>query len=167
MSKLLKAAIESLQINDVYLFKTNSWLRDDFDPKYLTDPRTIIIQHKHAVQKAEVLDLIEEIDTDEKNEFKIFKVFIELGSRWTANNTQGEESKNDQDPDVSAQIEATYVAEYKINKQVEQDALDEFALKNASFHVWPFWREFLMSQCARMNLPKVALPTLQLAKNHK
>jgi hypothetical protein len=167
MSKSLKAAIESLQISDVYLFKTNSWLRDDFDPKYLIDPRAIIVQHKHAVQKAEVLDLIEEIDADEKNEFQIFKVYIELGSRWAANNIQGEDNKNDQNPEVNAQIEATYVAEYKINKKVEQEALDEFALKNASFHVWPFWREFLMSQCARMNLPKVALPTLQLAKNKK
>jgi hypothetical protein len=62
-------------------------------------------------------------------------------------------------------IEATFVAEYSLNGKPEKEALDAFALKNASYHIWPYWREFLMSQSMRMNLPKIALPTVQFAVN--
>jgi hypothetical protein len=31
-------------------------------------------------------------------------------------------------------------------------------LHNASFHLWPFWREYVVSQCNRMNLPKISIP---------
>jgi len=30
--------------------------------------------------------------------------------------------------------------------------------RTASFHIWPFWREFVISQCNRMNLPRAVLP---------
>ena len=64
-------------------------------------------------------------------------------------------------------LESTYVAEYLSEKDPGQNALKAFALRNASYHVWPFWREFLASQCARMNLPKVSLPLQSFAANRE
>ena len=62
-------------------------------------------------------------------------------------------------------IEAEFVAEYAMGEQLEKDCLDEFALRNASYHVWPYWRELLMSQCTRMHLPRLVMPTTQVAQN--
>lgn len=62
-------------------------------------------------------------------------------------------------------IEANYVAEYEILGDLSKECLDAFALKNASYHVWPYWREFIASSCSRMNVPKQVLPTMQLPQN--
>ncbi len=64
-----------------------------------------------------------------------------------------------------ALIEATFVAEYMLSSIPENEALNAFALNNASYHVWPYWREYLMNQCLRMNLPKVIVPITQFARN--
>ena len=52
---------------------------------------------------------------------------------------------------------------HSIDPNPGQDALEHFALRNASFHVWPYWREYLANQCRRMNLPPVMLPMRQFA----
>lgn len=76
-------------------------------------------------------------------------------------------SEEKEEENIKAVIEATFLAEYLIEGEPGQKALDAFALKNASYHVWPYWREFLMSQSMRMNLPKVALPAVQFASNNR
>ena len=63
-------------------------------------------------------------------------------------------------------IEAEFIAEYQMtDTTLEQSCIDEFSLKNVSYHIWPYWRELLGNQCARMYLPKLILPTVQLAHN--
>lgn len=57
------------------------------------------------------------------------------------------------------------VAEYRMTEDPGKDSLKAFALRNASHHVWPYWREYLMGQSLRMNLPKLILPAVQLARN--
>lgn len=57
------------------------------------------------------------------------------------------------------------VAEYRMSEDPGKESLKEFALRNASYHIWPYWREYLMGQCLRMNLPKVILPAVQFAQN--
>jgi hypothetical protein len=52
-----------------------------------------------------------------------------------------------------------------MSAKLKKDCLNEFALRNASYHVWPYWRELLMSQCARMHLPRLVMPTMQVAQN--
>ena len=49
-----------------------------------------------------------------------------------------------------------------LDENLEEDSLKVFALHNVSYHVWPFWREYLMNMCSRLNLPPVTLPTMQL-----
>jgi preprotein translocase subunit SecB len=48
-------------------------------------------------------------------------------------------------------------------EEVEQPALDEFALHNAPWHIWPYWREYVANQCARLNIPKATMPMQRLA----
>ncbi|HKL50644.1 MAG TPA: hypothetical protein VJ908_05710 [Wenzhouxiangellaceae bacterium] len=62
---------------------------------------------------------------------------------------------------VLAVIEASYIVDYRCDENPCQEALDAFAQNNASFHVWPFWREFVASQANRMNLPKPTLPLIR------
>jgi hypothetical protein len=64
---------------------------------------------------------------------------------------------------VSAVIEAQFCAEYLMaDKDLDEEALTFYALHNASYHVWPYWREYLMNMCNRLNLPKIPVPTMQV-----
>ncbi|MEA3278871.1 MAG: preprotein translocase subunit SecB [Pseudomonadota bacterium] len=161
MSEQLQRAIESLEIHDVYLRSSESRLSEGFEPKYAPELETLDVQLKHVVTHSNTL-LLEE---DEGEPTKLFRVFIELGTRWV--DARGDESSDDDDARVKAKIEGIMVAEYRVEGDPGKEALKEFALRNASYHVWPYWREYLTTQCMRMNLPKIVLPTTQIAQNQR
>ncbi|MEW8426133.1 MAG: preprotein translocase subunit SecB [Candidatus Thiodiazotropha sp.] len=156
MTDDLQYAIECLSIRDVYMRSSNSALEGNFEPKYDTELENLEVQYKHVVTQSNVLELNE----GEENAIQLFRVFVELGARLVL------PLKEDNDePVVMAYIEGVMVAEYQMDNNPGPEALKTFALKNASFHVWPYWREYLSSQCLRMNLPKLVLPTRQFASN--
>lgn len=76
-----------------------------------------------------------------------------------------DEKAQDEANSVKALIEAEFIAEYTMKQTLGKASLDEFSLKNVSYHVWPYWRELISSQCDRMHLPRAVLPTVQLAHN--
>lgn len=149
-SKLQKA-IENLKIADLYVRDLVSKCHDDFDPKY-ADMNDVAIQTKHMVTKS---DVVQNDDGD-----TLFRVFVEVGVKWV---NEGEQEQID--VDYLAWIEAAFVAEYDIIGQLDDECLGEFALKNVSYHVWPYWRELLTSQCDRMRLPRLLLPMTQISDN--
>jgi hypothetical protein len=157
MDRALQKAIDSLRIRDVYLQSGVADIAEDFDPKYNDDIELLNVQFKHIVAKSAVLELKDEDET-----ICLFRVYIDLGARWVVSPKQENE-----EPKERARIEATMVAEYIMTEDPGPEALESFALRNASFHVWPYWREYLSAQCLRMNLPKITLPAVQLAVNRK
>lgn len=165
MSNRLKEAMNSLVIHDVYLRNSETVIAEGFEPKYEDKNASYKLQFKHFVEKAEIL-LLE--SDDDSGEEQLVRVFLQLGCRllteYEDNASQQDESTDD---DFLCQVEAQYVAEYLMKEPLEQSAIDEFATENASYHVWPYWREYLSSQCLRLNLPKIILPTKQLATNRQ
>ena len=157
MNESLQKAIECLKIHDVYLRSSEATLTDGFEPKYETDLDALEVQFKHLVSHSNVL-LLEE---DGESKLQLFRVFVELGARWV----ESTEQKSGDDDSFKAQIEAVMVAEYLMKEDPGKEALKEFALRNASYHIWPYWREYLTTQCMRMNLPKLVMPTVQFANN--
>ncbi|RZD20078.1 preprotein translocase subunit SecB [Pseudoalteromonas sp. MEBiC 03485] len=146
-------AKDTLKSHDVYVKNTNCFTRSDFDPKR-TDFDNLVYQFMHVVKGSEVFGVQ---DTDDNEEY-FFKVYVDVGCRFIK-----EEDKENKDSEPLAQIEATFCAEYQMfDKEIDEDSLKVFALQNVSYHVWPFWREHLMNMCNRLNLPKVALPTMQV-----
>lgn len=155
---LLQQAIDCLKIKDVFQRSTLARIEENYEPSY--SDAGVMIQFKHVVTQSQI------IKVNEDDEPSLFRVFVDVGARWVAEADKVENiSETEDGAGVMALIEATFVAEYKIEGNPDKNALNEFALKNASFHVWPYWREYLMSQSMRMNLPKVALPAVQFAAN--
>lgn len=148
VSKSLQQAIDGLVIHDVYVKSCQAQCADDFDPKS-TQLDALLVQQMHVVHRSEWV----EIDGDGQ----LVRIYIRLGTRWVS-------PEEDNEQDIKAFIEADFIAEYQVNQTLEQDAVDEFALKNASYHVWPYWRELLSSHCERLRLPRVMLPTVQFSK---
>lgn len=150
VSKKLQQAIDSLVINDVYLKSTQAQCEDHFDPKSADNLQVLSVQQMHVVRKSEVI----QVDGDGQ----LVRIYIRLGARWVSQQEESDE------PSIQALIEGEFIAEYLVTNPLEQAAIDEYALKNASYHVWPYWREFLSSQCERLRLPRVVLPTVQFSK---
>lgn len=150
VSKSLQQAIDSLVINDVYLKASQAQCVDGFDPKFAHESEDLLIQQMHFLRKTEVVKV--------EDDGELLRVFMTLGVRWVV--AEGDVEQ----PDMKAFIEGDFIAEYQVNSDLEQVCIDEFASKNASYHVWPYWREFLSAQCERMRLPRVVLPAVQFCK---
>jgi hypothetical protein len=148
----LQEAIDNLSIEDVYLRNNSTIIVDGFEPKYNKDDG-LKIAFKHLVKHAETYEIEEPEDGDSNY---ILRVFVELGARL---------SDESSEQGYAVEIEAEFVAEYNMATMLSKECVDEFALNNASFHVWPYWREFLMSQCMRLGMSKIAVPTFQVAAN--
>lgn len=154
MSEVSQDAKDNLKIQDVYLRASNTELVNGFEPKFDSELESLELQFKHIVTHSNILEL----QQDSENSIKLFRVFVDFGTRWVL-------PQDKKEPDVKAHIEATMVADYQMAKELDPETLKVFALKNASYHIWPYWREFLSSQCIRMHLPKVTMPTMQIASN--
>lgn len=172
----LQDAINVLSIEDVCVRALHARLEPEFEPSYDTALERLEIAMKHVVTRFEVV----EFENSTAESVRRYRVFIDLGVRWRRPNETGVAESRDQghaepggtyisvgedDPNAVATIEAEMMAEYAMAEDPGSDALDVFARRNASFHVWPYWRELVSSQCSRMNLPKVALPMRQVAAN--
>lgn len=148
MNELLQRAIDNLELIDIYLRRSISHSEPEFDAKY-SDFSSLIIQNKHHVPKYETLEGDGEV---------LFRVFVDVGVRWVE---KKEEKVDEVEPAFI--IEARFVAEYLMKENIDEECLKEFAKKNASYHVWPYWRELLSSQCERMRLPRITMPAIQFA----
>lgn len=150
ISPELQKAIDALEIDDVYLREVTAHCADGFEPKY-SDYEALTFQTRHFVKQSSLVEL--------DGERFLLRVFVDLGARWI------DESSKDEQLLPRAYIEALFVAEYRMQGRLDQASIDAFCLQNASYHVWPYWRELLNSHCTRMHLPRVTLPTVQLAQN--
>lgn len=160
-SNALEQAKKCLQIRDVWMNRSRAWIAEGFDPKY-SRVKSVSAQFKHGVSRY----TFSEVTDKGKQEGRfLFRVYLDLGMRLTRMHPdQHPENKTEQDAEdmVLAQIETVMVAEYLTDTDPGQEALEAFAAQNASYHAWPFWREYLVSQCERMRLPKVMIPTMMI-----
>lgn len=149
----LQRAIEHLAIADVYLVGSESRHGQGFNPKDAHALEGLKVQTMHVARQSEIL-------ATEKPDQLLLRIVLGFGVRWIL-------EPDDGDVAVRASIEADYVAEYLMDERLDQEVIDAFALQNASYHVWPYWREFLSSQCERLRMPRLMLPTKQFPDNCK
>jgi len=157
-----------LEPRDVFLRTNISRLPESFDPKYSSDIDAIAVEFRHVILRSELVDLNGGAEIE-----RVFRVEIELGARWISpedskaeKKTAKPATKTTKPSDQLAVIVATFVAEFEVKGDVSRTGLKDFSFKNASSYVWPYWREFLVSQCARMNLPKIVLGNVTRPGNY-
>lgn len=67
---------------------------------------------------------------------------------------------------VRATTEVIYVSHHP-SWDFTQDDLQDFAEAYCAFHAWGYWREFLQSTLARLDLPSFTLPLLWISERHR
>lgn len=148
----LQQAIDALSIRDVYLGSNRANVQRDFLVKY---------QNISAAEVQQLQTPLYSKKYEVSSEGQHLNIAWLLGLRWV------ERNESEEEPTVIAQIEAEFIAEYTIEGELGKDNIDEFAKKNAIYHIWPYWREFLCSQAERLRLPRPTVSTLQLSHHRE
>ena len=157
--ELLQKAIQCTAIHDVYLEECKSTFYNNFEPK--VQDQKLSVQFKIGAGTFDNLT----VGMDDNTEIKMLRVHVQTGARFLDSEFDNEKKPETIEKYIQAEITAKFVAEYRITcDDLSEEAIKEFSARNASFHVWPYWREFLHSMTGRMKLPEVVLPMFTLSK---
>jgi len=64
--------------------------------------------------------------------------------------------------EIKAEFCALYGLDGNANEKELHLALAEFGQFNIGYHVWPYWREYVQSVCARMGIPPIPIPMYRI-----
>ncbi|CAK0768225.1 putative Preprotein translocase subunit SecB [Gammaproteobacteria bacterium] len=158
--ELLQEAIQSLVIQGISLRQTRLELADGFDPALPSIE--LLVQFRASAKRAQMMEYQIEGEPVQHH----FKVEFECGLRLAATALI-----RDEDPSTGqvAEIQVLFQADYLIKpgSTPSKAALDTFASVNVGYHVWPYWREYLQSTCARAGLPLIPLPMYTVPKEYQ
>lgn len=151
----LNEAKNVLIIQDIFLRESRVSMHPDFDPKLVQTE--LAIQIKFGPKSSHVISLKEE---GKDIGIKLFRVHLETAVRLVIPSREIKEALPIEPGTAAVEIDATFVAEYAIKdgSDLSLEAQAEFAKTNVPFQVWPYWREFLQSVCARISIQPFTLP---------
>lgn len=162
----LQIAIDNLSIQMVYLHSSEVKICNEFDP--LIPNQELIGQYNIGTKSC----CVKEIQEDSGLKHKTLIYQTEARMRYLKgpiSEDSKEFLKNEEllDGQIAAEIVATFVSEYtiKCEEHLPQDAVLEFGRLNVPHQIWPYWREYCHSTCARMSLPVSILPMFVINKS--
>ena len=163
----LQKAIDNLSIQMVYLHSTEAKIYNGFDP--LMPNQELVGQYGISIKSCHVKELQDE---ESGATHKLLVYQTEAGMRYLKGPVSDElkenlESEEQLDKLIAAEITAVFVSEYviKCDEELPQDAILEFGRINVPHQIWPYWREYCHSTCARMSLPVSILPMFAINKS--
>lgn len=152
MNDLLISAQDALKIQSVDLRGTQVSLQEDFEPAAL-GAHDYVTQEFHGVSQVKEA-VFTNGDGDTVHEYRFNHT---SGIRAIAQGDQEAAMDDDYQPFVV--IVVTFEAKYIATKALSEDEVAAFSENNVSFHVRPYWREYVQSTCARVGLnPLLEIP---------
>lgn len=144
MNSCLRNAQQNLCIQSVNLRESKVFVRDDIEFPDLDRDET-------AVQSFRSVSKIKEItlgSPDNDDDIWDYRFFYTVGIRLIFSSEK--EDSLEEDYQSILEIVGVFEAKYISKTQLEEDDLDAFSTDNVGYHVWPYWREYVQSTCARI-----------------
>lgn len=143
MTTAFEEAKRELNIDSVFLRRSHVFMDDEIDPKTLLD-------HEPQTQSFRVAEKVKEVELVSENSDRWeYHIFYSIGLRLV---------EKDNEENVLFEITAVFNAKYLANKKLDLEVIEAFSDENVGYHVWPYWREFVQSTCARLNIPSLSIP---------
>jgi hypothetical protein len=101
--------------------------------------------------------------SDDGKTFSVRASFIVVHRRdWDAEPDELPELDPDDPPDVH--VVAAYELSYSLSEgeELSDRDLQHFAVFNARFNAWPYWRELAQTATQRMRIPPLVIPVLRV-----
>jgi len=156
-------AIEVLEIEDVFVVSARTDLNRDFNQTDRSHPFLQAMQRYRVEDK--VLFQVRKPNIEPEEPFTLIRYFAigevhiaKPGTTFTSQFTQEEISQEER----LASIELVFAIDYKCKDKdvLSPEMLGAFS-KNVVFHMWPYWREAIHAECARMRLPAITIPMMK------
>lgn len=167
--ELLEKAIKVLNIQGVFLRNATTRCKDGFIPPFFGKEVTLSPQHRGAPTGHFVI--FDSRSEHQGHETRTVVFNFTAGTRLVDKDAVLEGGSADLEGNtVYIEITAELCAHYNIPADLDiedhEAAFEEFGRRNAGYHVWPFWREYVQSTCSRMGIPPIPIPFF-LAGNAK
>jgi hypothetical protein len=138
-NELIAEAVQALKLIDIYLHSSSVEREDQFTCDEMPDG---ISQQTMLGVAAEFWE--PEVATDPIE--RIIKAKVEFGVRFVSGDKEKEKPLSE--------IKAVFMALYKQDGDVAEEAIDEYMKYNTPHNVWPFWREHAFRISVECKLPK-------------
>ena len=159
MNKCLESAQNSLQIQAINLIESKISVNDDLDLPALNREETTV-QSFRSVAKIKEITLTDTYD----KEVLDYRFIYAAGIRLIFSNDEGKSGNDDYKPII--EIATAFEAKYFSQKKLNEDERKAFSVDNVGYHVWPYWREYVQSSCARIGFsPAFEIPVYIVHKN--
>lgn len=132
---------------------------------HLKNSKLIKHNHDRSVSKIDnteqqsIQNIIDaEFWRDASEEGGMYYTFVySLGVRVVdVTKTEGDDGKE------LLKIEADFEITYSSTQEFEEECIVAFSKDHVRYHVWPYWREYVQSSCARMGIGNINIPFYQL-----
>ncbi len=168
--ELIDSAVRALAIHAVYLRDSRVRCRDEFIPQFIEEDVSLVPQYKSGSTGTLISLQANEVSTDNASRF-ILMTFSAAVRLVDDEALAGVEAADDlADAAQVLQIEAEFCVQYRLKPFADVEglrpALEEFGRYNLGYHVWPYWREFVQSTCARIGIPPIPVPMFRLPDNN-
>ncbi|CAH7000295.1 hypothetical protein [Vibrio splendidus] len=116
---------------------------------------TQIMRHTGTIRELVMDNEEEEQDSDVPP--YMYKFYVSLGIR-SLYADDAEKEPTDESIEAIMEIKAEYTIQYRSKCSLSQEECFEFAESHVYFHAWPYFREFVQSSCARLDVTAIPLP---------
>lgn len=163
---LIDAAVQALVVEAVFLRTSSIRCKEGFLPRFIEDNLSLTPQYR--VGSADELRLVDAKNKNTEASTKTAVFHFNAGVRLVDSaSTEAVESQEDiPDEAVFIEIETEFCAQYGLDDDIDEEelrpALIEFARYNVGYHVWPYWREYVQTTCARMGFPPIPIPMFRI-----
>jgi len=147
----LSVAQKSLNVSSVNLRDTKVFVHEELDIRRFDRNLATTQGYRFNLRIKEL-----EFTDPEQNKTWEYHYYYSTGLRIIKNDEEEEAQQEGYIPilEITCIFEAIYFSE----KKLTQDQQKAFSIDNVGYHVWPYWREYVQSTCARMGLN----PTLEI-----
>lgn len=164
--ELLEVATRALHIDGVYLHWSNIRCKDDFIPQFIEDDLALVPQYRvNQTSEFKIVTVKEREGSDiTRNAIFYFTAGIRLvdGASLDGADTPEEIPEDAVYVQITTQFRAHYGLDSTAGESELHPALEEFGRYNVGYHVWPYWREYVQSICARIGIPPIPIPMYRL-----
>jgi hypothetical protein len=163
---LIDAATQVLAVEAVFLRGSSIRCKEEFMPQFIEDGLSLVPQYRAGPTGQFHVITTKDEGTDETAKTAMF--YFAAGVRLIDNSyEEASDPQGDLPEDAEyVEIEAEFCTQYNIRDGVEEEeirpALEEFGRYNVGYHVWPYWREYVQSVCARMGIPPIPVPMYRI-----
>lgn len=164
---LINAAAKALGVKAVFLRASEIRCKEDFMPQFIEDELSLVPQYR--VGPTGKLHFVTATNKETGDTSKTAMFYFTAGVRLINGESldAAETQENVPDDAVYVEIETDFCAHYSLDETDDEEkllpALEEFGRHNVGYHVWPYWREYVQSVCARMGIPPIPVPMYQLS----